>query len=259
MHVHCEELPDIARYIAEHAQADFEDQQPIIENIIDNIKRYITVNEDTRILEIGVGSGWLQIYCQRAGLNVRGLEISRQLIDFAKEVGRKHGAELDLELGNIEETDIGTAQYDVIIASSVFEHVEDWQKATKKVFAALRPGGLFYFDSTNKFSFTSGEYHFPLYGWLPDNWRYRLRRARQGPDIMKLGIDFNQFTYPQLRRFFKEVGFSTVLDFVDFKDVEKIRVPAPWKRMVFNALKKSKPLKHVLLTFAPATIFICKK
>ena len=41
-----------------------------------------------------------------------------------------------------------------------------------------------------------------------------MRGARQGQDIMKLGIDFHQFTYPQLRGYFREVGFSTVMDFV---------------------------------------------
>lgn len=34
---------------------------------------------------------------------------------------------------------------------------------------------------------------------------------------MNLSIDFHQFTYPQLIDYFKEVGFSSVLDLVDFK------------------------------------------
>ena len=35
---------------------------------------------------------------------------------------------------------------------------------------------------------------------------------------MKLGIDFTQFTYPLLRRTFKEIGFRRVLDVVDLVD-----------------------------------------
>ena len=89
---------------------------------------------------------------------------------------------------------------------------------------------MFWFDSTNKFSFVSGEYEFPLYGWLPNSWRFKLRRWKQGDDIMKLGIDFNQFTYPMLRRAFKRAGFSAV-DFIDFKDANAIKTPAAWKRM----------------------------
>jgi hypothetical protein len=33
----------------------------------------------------------------------------------------------------------------------------------------------------NKFSLKSGEYAFPLYGWLPNSLRYKLRIAGQGP------------------------------------------------------------------------------
>jgi SAM-dependent methyltransferase len=259
MHIHYEQLTDVARYIENHAQVDFQDQKPTIENILRNIRKYKEITERSRILEIGVGSGWFQIYCRQQGLDIRGLEISPQLKEFALEVGRKYDTELSLEVGNIEDTEIGDSVYDCIVAASVFEHVEDWQRGIKKIYDALKPGGLFYFDSTNKFSFTSGEYDFPLYGWMPDSWRFRLRRARQGEDIMKLGIDFHQFTYPQLRRFFKDVGFNQVMDLVDFKEADGIRTGGPLKKVVFSSMKRAKPLKHLLLTFVPATIFICLK
>jgi len=257
MHIHYEELQDVARYIENHSHITLEEQTPTLENILNNIKRNIKLDPNSKILEIGVGSGWFQIYCKQQGLQISGLEISPQLMEVALEYGRRHGTELDLEVGNIEDTDIGVAAFDVIVASSVFEHVEDWQRGVQKIFDALKPGGLFYFDSTNKFSFVSGEYSFPLYGWMPNSWRYRLRKARQGEDIMKLGIDFHQFTYPQLRGFFRSVGFSKVLDLVDFKDLD--RIGSYKKRVVFNSMKKSKPLKHLALTFLPATMFICVK
>jgi SAM-dependent methyltransferase len=257
MHIHYEELQDVARYIEIHAHITLEDQTPTLENILNNIKRHKPLDHQSKILEIGVGSGWFQIFCKRQGLQISGLEISPQLMEVALEYGRRHDTKLDLEVGNIEDTDIGLAQYDVIVASSVFEHVEDWQKGVQKIYDALKPGGLFYFDSTNKFSFTSGEYSFPLYGWMPNEWRYRLRRARQGDDIMKLGIDFHQFTYPQLRAFFRRVGFTQVLDLVEFKDLD--RISDYKKRVVFSSMKKSRPLKHLALTFLPATMFICLK
>lgn len=259
MHIHYEELTDVARYIENHAHIKYEDQLSPLESMLDNMRKYKQIDERTRILEIGVGSGWFQIHCRKLGLDIRGLEISPQLLEVACEIGRRNGVELELEVGNIEESEIGCEAYDVIVASSVFEHVEDWRKGIKKIYDALKPGGLFYFDSTNKFSFTSGEYDFPLYGWMPDNWRYRLRRARQGEDIMKLGIDFHQFTYPQLRKFFREVGFSTVADMFDVKDVETLRSSGRLKRVVLKSVKSARPLKHVALTFVPATTFVCLK
>ena len=259
MRIHCGELADVTRYIEEHKHITLEDQQSAIESVFDNIERFKPITPETRILEVGVGDGWLQIYARRRGLDIRGLEISEQLMEISKQTARRYGVELDLSLGNIEETDIGDGSYDIIIARSIFEHVEQWQKGVENIYGALRPGGLFYFDSTNKFSFTSGEYSFPLYGWMPNSWRYALRRARQGEDIMKLGIDFHQFTYPQLRRFFRRVGYKTVLDWVDLKDTANVRSSSALKKAALSTLKRARPLKHVALNFAPATIFICIK
>jgi 2-polyprenyl-3-methyl-5-hydroxy-6-metoxy-1,4-benzoquinol methylase len=259
MHIHYEDLADVSRYIENHAHITLEQQRPTLDHMLDNITRFRKLDEQARILEIGVGSGWLQIYCRKQRLNIEGLEISPQLIEVAREFGRRYETELDLSVGNIEDSDIGVDKYDVIVASSVFEHVEDWQKGVQKILKALKPGGVFYFDSTNKFSFTSGEYNFPLYGWMPNRWRYALRKARQGEDIMKLGIDFHQFTYPQLRRFFRRSGFSNVFDVIEFKESARLGTKKPLRQTVFKSIKTIKPLKHAVLTFLPATIFICIK
>ena len=134
--------------------------------------------------EIGTGTGWFPLLCKKNGLNCKGLEISPQLIEYAREVGRTYGIEPDIELGNLENTDLGRSTYDVIIASSVFEHVEYWQQGLKKIYDALTLGGVLFFESTNKFSFTSGEYTaVPLYGWLPNAARYKLRKMVHGEDI----------------------------------------------------------------------------
>lgn len=259
MRIHHGELADVARYVEKRKHITLEDQSTFIESVLDNVRRFKPLGPDTRMLEVGVGDGWFQIYCKRLGYDIRGLEISEQLIEVSRLTGRRYGVELDLMHGNVEETRVGRGEYDVVIARSIFEHVEQWEKGLTNLYDALKPGGLLYFDSTNKFSFTSGEYDFPLYGWMPNSWRYLLRRKMQGDDIMKLGIDFHQFTYPQLRRFFRRVGFTTVMDWVDAKDVANVRSASPLKRAALTTLKKSGPLKHVALNFAPMTFFICIK
>ena len=87
-----------------------------------------------------------------------------------------------------------------------------------------------FFESTNKFSFTSGEYDYPFYGWIPNRLRYKFRIAKQGPDIMKLGVDFHQFSHPGLRREFKRAGFSRILDRVDIAQDDY--VSTGWKKGV---------------------------
>jgi SAM-dependent methyltransferase len=143
-----------------------------------------------------------------------------------REQGRaaQRAAEPDIELGNVEDTELGTSEYDVIIAHSVWEHVEAQVPATERIYRALRPNGLFVFSSTNRFAPVSASTISPCTVGYP-TWRYRLRVRAQGPDIMKFGIDFHQFTYPHLRREFRRIGFRLIHDRVDFARPDEIASP----------------------------------
>lgn len=253
------DLSNIKTYIDQHNHFELKDLISLFENNLKRIQKFKEINSNTKILEIGTGTGWFQILCKKRGIDCEGLEICPQLVEYAKQFGRRYGIEPNIKLGNIEEEDIGTSTYDVIIALSTFEHVEHWQKGIKKIYNALKPDGLFYFYSTNKFSLWSGEYHIPLYGWLPNYLRYRFRISRQGEEIMKLGVDFNQFNHPQLKRFFKQLGFSEIFDQFEVIEPDNLIQPKPWKKMIIGMIKKLKPLKYVALSFSPGTLFICRK
>ena len=257
MKSHEQELSDVTRYIELKQHLRLEDHEAEYQRYLRTVRRWHTLDANTHMLEIGTGTGWFPLLCKRDGLSCRGLEISPQLVEYARQFGRNYGIESDIELGNAEENEIGSEEYDVIFAQSVFEHIEHWERAAERIYRALRPGGLFVFSSTNKFAFTSGEYDFPLYGWLPDRWRYRLRISRQGPDIMKLGIDFNQFRYPLLRRTFERIGFSRVMDRVEMSQRDEVSSAA--RRMLVDIAKRSKLAKRLVLTFADATIVCCIK
>jgi 2-polyprenyl-3-methyl-5-hydroxy-6-metoxy-1,4-benzoquinol methylase len=257
MRVEHEELSDVTRYIRTYQATRLEEKETHFRSYMQAVERFRSVNASTQILEIGTGTGWFPLLCQRKGLQCKGLEISPQLVAHARKLGAEYGLDPDIELGNIEESDIGFESFDIIIASSIFEHVEHWRAGLERVCRALRPGGVLFFESTNKFSLTSGEHWFPLYGWYPNRVRYWLRRRLQGDDIMKLGIDFHQFTYPTLRKEFRKLGFSEIHDRVDLAIPAK--VSAGWKRWPTALAKRSRLLKPVALTFSDTTRFVCVK
>ena len=259
MRIHYKEPSAITRFKETFGLENLEEMEREFDGIFQRIRKYKDITPESRMLEIGTGSGWIPIICCKKGLRCKGIDISPQLIDFAMETGAKFGIKPDIELGNIEETDIGESEYDVIIANCTFEHVEHWREGIRNVYRALKPEGLFFFYSTNKFAVRSGEYKLPFYSWLPDRARYRLRMAIQGADIMHLGIDFNEFTYYQLRGFFRKSGFTRVLDRVDIIDEEKIRSLKPPLGSAVRLVKKIGILKDLVLLFYPETFFICIK
>jgi len=259
MRVHQETLPDVDRYLANFGSFELADKIPEYERYCKYVGKVRKLDSSLQILEIGTGTGWFPLLCKANGLHCKGLEISPQLVEFAMQMGKRNGIVPDIELGNVEDSDLGIERYDVVIASSVFEHVELWRSGLAKLYAALKPGGLLFFESTNKFSFArSGEYAaVPLYGWLPNAARYRIRMAVSGKEIMKLGIDFTQFTHGTLRREFKKLGFRKALDIVDLVDVQQM---TPLKRTVTLSCRAFRPFRSLLLTFVmPSTTFVCVK
>lgn len=251
-------LSDISRYIANHESLGVEDQKGSFETILRRVDTLRHIDRHSQILEIGTGTGWFPILCSLNGLTCKGMDISADLVELARRLGDQRGVTLDLELGDIAQANLSASTYDLVVACSVFEHVKHWQRGVRNVYQSLKPGGVMYFYSTNRFSLVSGEYAFPFYGWLPDRWRFSLRTSHQGQDIMNWGIDFHQFTYPQLRQFFTEAGFSLVLDWVQILRRTIYDHRAAQQHLI-KALSAVPPLKYLALTFAPGTFFLCVK
>jgi 2-polyprenyl-3-methyl-5-hydroxy-6-metoxy-1,4-benzoquinol methylase len=258
MKIYHDATADVARYIDRNRDVTLEDKKPRYETYLRTVRNYTRIGPESEILEIGTGTGWFPLLCKLNGLRCKGLEISPQLIEVARATGERYGVEPDIELGNLEDYPLPDNFYDVVIASSVFEHVEDWRTGIRKVYRTLKPGGVMFFESTNKFSFVSGEYNaIPLYGWMPNSWRYTIRRKIHGDDIMKLGIDFHQFTHGCLRKEFVRVGFTRIFDRVDVAREEY--VSSGIRRMAVQFAKRLRPVRLATLTFAEATRFICVK
>jgi SAM-dependent methyltransferase len=259
MHIHLSSLSSTARYLDAEGHHPLEDYEDEFRKFVRFASLGRRITPGTRILEVGIGTGWFLILCARHGLEPVGLDISPQLIEFVHERAQQQGVRLDLRLGNIEDTRLEPSGFDVVIADSVFEHVERWREGLARIAAALRPGGVLIFSSTNRFSVRSGEFWMPFYGWLPDRMRYALRRAVEGPDVMRLGIDFHQFTYPVVRRALAGLGFSRVYDVTDLLDPERLNHPTWWKVALLRAMRRSRAIRRAMLTVWPATELVAVK
>lgn len=245
-------------FVEDRGAIPLEDLKWEYDRYIELIARFRPLDGDSHLLEVGAGTGWFEILCAKDGLRCTGLELSPINAEFAHGLAREHGVEIDMQLGNIEEVDLGSERYDAILAPSVFEHVQHYGRALARIYEALKPGGVFYFYSTNKFSPVSGEYPgYPLYGWLPYSVRKRIRIRAQGPGIVaSSGIDFNQFTYWGLRRHFESLGFSRVMDRVDFQEPRNV---SPKNAIALRAVRAVPPLKTAARAFATGNTFVCVK
>lgn len=81
----------------------------------------LKISQNTRILEVGCGLGYLTYSLNKAGINTMGIDISAEAISYAKsKYGRWY------ECADIDEYVLNhTGEFDVIILTEVVEHVRE--------------------------------------------------------------------------------------------------------------------------------------
>ena len=103
-----------------------------------------------RVLDVGCGGGLLAEELARLGLRVTGVDPSLPSLRTA----RLHadGAALAIEylVGAGEALPVADATFDVVVCCDVLEHVTDVERVVAEIGRALRPGGLFVYDTINR-------------------------------------------------------------------------------------------------------------
>jgi ubiquinone/menaquinone biosynthesis C-methylase UbiE len=197
------------------------------------------------------------VLCHKHGIKCDGIEHNPICVEQTKSRGREHGFELEIRAESIETARLPESAYDVVVAMSVLEHVADYPHALREIHRTLTPGGAFYGYSTNKFSFRSGEYPLPFYGWLPYSLRRAIRVRRQGPGIVaSSGIDFNQFTYFGIRRALRHAGFAHVYDRFDFLEPDDVVRRTPARLAAAHALRSVPPFRTLARIIDHGTCFV---
>jgi 2-polyprenyl-3-methyl-5-hydroxy-6-metoxy-1,4-benzoquinol methylase len=121
---------------------------------------YLGLKKGDRILDAGCGPG---LYCERfakAGLQVTGMDISENSLQYAKETAERKG----LKVEYINASYLDMCFHNVFDAIFIIWHdfcvlsFEDRGKFLTNVFIALKPGGYFAFDVSTPYSEEITEY-----------------------------------------------------------------------------------------------------
>lgn len=115
------------------------------ERVRDAIVAAAGIGPDTRLLELGIGTGRIALPFIRAGYNYTGVDISRQMMDrlTAKlTADAQPSYRYQLREADITALPFADASFDVAIVVHVLHLVSDWQAAVREARRVLRPGGL---------------------------------------------------------------------------------------------------------------------
>ena len=126
-------------------------------------------------------------------------------------------------LGTAEQLSVASESFDAIVTHSVLEHVDSPELAMAEAFRALKPGGVAYVGTTNKYRLSltgwNGEFRVPFYNWYPALVKegYVLRHLHDDPTLAAYTPRpaVHWFTYSALCALGRRVGFAWFYNSVD--------------------------------------------
>jgi 2-polyprenyl-6-hydroxyphenyl methylase/3-demethylubiquinone-9 3-methyltransferase len=103
---------------------------------------------DKRALDVGCGAGLLCEPLARLGAAVTGVDAAEENVDAARAHARPAGLAIEYRWGEVGQ--LGLADFDLVCAMEVIEHVADKPAFVGALARALKPGGLMVLSTPNR-------------------------------------------------------------------------------------------------------------
>jgi len=194
--------------------------------------------EAGRILDVGCGTGGLLVAAVRAGRSIVGVDIASRWLVVARRRLSDHGLATTLVAASAECLPWADESFDIVVADSLLEHLDDPVAALREWLRVLRPGGRLVLWSPNRGMLTTDP-HVGLWGvgWLPRAWvptYLRLRKRHVWPP--------RTLSAHEAGRLARAVGF-------DFVQVDPAPIPECWARRLSGRAQLASRLYSGLLRF----------
>ncbi|MFQ5515141.1 MAG: class I SAM-dependent methyltransferase [Myxococcota bacterium] len=110
-----------------------------------------------RLLEVGFGRGEFLKHCALRGVEVAGIDYSRDALEIARETMAEF-PEADLRVADCGKLPFGSGEFDRVYSGDVIEHqpFEDGVEMLGEMLRSLRPGGLLLVHTSPNTVFTRG-------------------------------------------------------------------------------------------------------
>ncbi len=108
---------------------------------LDGIWDALRLSRDARLLDAGCGSGQWAIAFAERGARVTGIDLSPEMIRFARVQASARGLDIEWRTGDVTRLADPLAVFDAIHARALFQFVPDVPGALRELRRVLRPGG----------------------------------------------------------------------------------------------------------------------
>lgn len=101
-----------------------------------------------KVLDIACGFGGTLRMLAQLGCQVKGIDISQNCVDHAREANAEAGLDekIDVAIGDFHNIDSAPDTWDAVVCQEAIIHSDDRPQVFAEVFRILRPGGVFAFS-----------------------------------------------------------------------------------------------------------------
>jgi SAM-dependent methyltransferase len=242
------------------------DEAPMLDLRLARLERLLDLECRRSVLVVGCGPRprMLKLLLERS-FDARGVEIVPSFVQAARDYVNRPDRVLE---GAAESLPLPDASQNLVFSDSVLEHVTSPTRSLDEMFRVLRPGGVAYITTTNRYRFSltgdTEEYRVPYFNWLPASVKesfvfhhlhYEPRLANYTPHPA-----VHWFTYAELCSLGRRSGFSrfySALDLAEGADWAGGRSTLkPW---LMERVKCNPWLRAIALSQVGGTIIMLKQ
>jgi SAM-dependent methyltransferase len=216
----------------------------------------IAAVERGRVLVVGCGpQPQILSFLVEHGFDAVGLEPISSFVCSAREFV---GSDERVVQGTTEQMPLPDDSVDLVYANSVLEHVDSVGASLRGMYRVLKPGGLAYLITTNRWRLSlsgdNGEYNTPFFSWFPSLVKecFVFHHLHHDPSLANFSERpaVHWFTFSELCELGREAGFGHFYSPVDVMDAtdEPFR-DHPMRRMALQAIQGSPFMRAAVLAF----------
>jgi ubiquinone/menaquinone biosynthesis C-methylase UbiE len=249
-----------AKRVEEVASRESAEQaRAVIDTVVRRISKLRPPQPGATFVEVGSAAGANVAALAEAGFKPTGVDIVEEFVELA----RTRHAEIPFVVAAAESLPFADDSFDYVLLLSVLEHVRDWRLTLAEAVRVLKPGGILYASTTNRFCPKQYEIRYLYgFGYLPSPVRRAIYAGamRYRPALIhhtRLPA-YHWFSFGQLARELRGLG-TTPHHFLSLYRREDI--PARFKRRVLSQLTQFATRHPVLTTtlIAPTTTVLAQK
>jgi ubiquinone/menaquinone biosynthesis C-methylase UbiE len=204
-----------------------------------------------RVLEVGCGTAALGAAFAARGAAVVATDVSlRWLVLAQKRLAEQGTPEVELVACAAESLPFDDESFDLVAASDVVEHVQSPQRFADEAARVLRPGGLLFLATPNRYSLGL-EPHVRLWGvgYLPRPAAERYVRAARGVSYDHVHL----LSARSLRRLLANAGFEPTVSTPEIPEASQRMYGGAELKLVraYNRARHIRPAHVALLTVGP--------